>query len=116
MKMASVAMTALAFHLHLALVAAIHAESPVAKVVSMISDLQAKVMHEGEVAKAEYSEFADWCEDRSANVGHEIKTGKSEANALRSSIAKEASTIAALSTRLDELTAELSQDEADLKA
>jgi len=114
--MAAVAMKALTVHVHLALVASHQAVSPVAKVVSMISDLQAKVIQEGQVAQKEYAEFADWCEDRSANVGHEIKTGKSEVGSLQSSIAKEASTIASLSTRLDELLAELSQDEADLKA
>jgi len=92
------------------------AVSPVAKVVAMISDLQAKVIGEGEVAQKEYAEFAEWCEDRSSNLGFEIKTGKSQVNTLNGAIAKETSTIAALTTRVEELSAELSQDEADLKA
>jgi len=116
MKTASIAVRAVAIHLQFALVSSTQAESPVAKVISMISDLQAKVLAEGQGAQLEYNEFAAWCEDRSANVGHEIKTGKSEVKALQAAIAKEASTIAATSTRLDELLAELSQDEADLKA
>jgi len=92
------------------------AESPVAKVIAMISDLQAKVISEGEVAQKEYSEFAEWCEDRSSNLGFEIKTGKSEVNSLTADIAKETSTIGALTTKVEELSAELAQDEADLKA
>merc|ERR1719476_1099268 len=82
----------------------------------MISDVQAKVIGEGEVAQKEYAEFAEWCEDRSSNLGFEIKTGKSEVNSLTADIAKETSTIAALTTKVEELSAELAQDEADLKA
>jgi len=92
------------------------AVSPVAKVIAMISDLQAKVIGEGEVAQKEYAEFAEWCEDRSSNIGFEIKTGKSQVNSLNAGIAKEASTIASLTTKVDELAAEIGVDQADLKA
>lgn len=92
------------------------AVSPVAKVISMISELQAKVIGEGEVAQKEYSEFAEWCEDRSSNLGNEIKTGKAQVNTLNGVISQRTSTVAALTTRVEELSAELSQDEADLKA
>merc|ERR1719414_2901485 len=91
-------------------------DSPVAKVISMISDLQAKVISEGEVAQKQYEEFAEWCEDRSSNLGFEIKTGKSEVNSLQSAIAKQASTIGSLTTKVEELASELSTDQADLKA
>jgi len=50
--------------------------SPVGKVISMISDLQAKVIGEGLVAQKQYAEFAEWCEDRSSTLGFDIKTGK----------------------------------------
>merc|ERR1719203_2608916 len=82
----------------------------------MISELQAKVIGEGEVAQKEYAEFAEWCEDRSSNLGNEIKTGKAQVNTLNGAIAQRTSAIAALTTRVEELAAELSQDEADLKA
>jgi hypothetical protein len=97
--------------LHVALAA-----SPIAKVLSMVSDLQAKVISEGDAAQKQYQEFAEWCEDRSSNLGFEIKTGKSEVNTLQSAIAKQASTIASLTTKVEELVAELSTDQADLKA
>jgi len=92
------------------------AASPVGKVLAMIGDLQAKVIGEGGVAQKEYAEFAEWCEDRSSNLGFEIKTGKAEKNTLNGDIAKETSTIKSLDTRVDELSSELAQDEADLKA
>jgi len=92
------------------------AESPVAKVISMISDLQAKVISEGEVAQKQYAEFAEWCEDRSSNLGFEIKTGKSQVEELQAEIAKQTSTVASLTTKVEELAAELSTDQADLAA
>lgn len=55
------------------------AEAPIGKVLSMLSELQAKVVAEGEVVQKEYAEFAEWCEDRARNLEHEIKTGKAEA-------------------------------------
>merc|ERR1719512_422546 len=82
----------------------------------MLSDLQAKVMSEGEAAQKEYAAYAEWCEDRSRNLGFEIKTGKADSNRLSSAIAKEASTIGSLTTKVDELVADLHVDNADLKA
>merc|ERR1719464_1902147 len=82
----------------------------------MLSDLQAKVLSEGEAAQKEYEAYAEWCEDRSRDLGFEIKTGKAESNRLNSVIAKEASTIGSLTTKVDELIADLHVDEADLKA
>jgi hypothetical protein len=39
--------------------------NPIEKILEMISDLQAKVIKEGEDAQKEYDEYAEWCEDRS---------------------------------------------------
>merc|ERR1719464_1681959 len=82
----------------------------------MLSDLQARVLSEGEAAQKEYAAYAEWCEDRSRNLGFEIKTGTAESNRLSSVIAKEASTIGSLTTKVDGLIADLHVDEADLKA
>ena len=93
-----------------------NAGSPIGKVLEMVGDLQAKVIKEGEVAQKEYAEFAEWCEDRSRNLGFEIKTGQSEAKTLKASIAQETSTIGSLTTKIEELASSISTDEADLKA
>jgi len=98
------------------LTAGAQADSPVNKVLSMLSELQADVIKEGEVAQKEYAEFAEWCEDRARNVGFEIKTGKSEAESLTASIADEVATIEALTTKSEDLTATIATREADLKA
>merc|ERR1719487_1998712 len=90
--------------------------SPVSKVMSMLGDLEAKIIKEGEAAQKTYDEFSEWCEDRSRNVGFEIKTGKSEIADLKATIEKETADIEALSTKIEELSGSIATDEADLKA
>jgi len=90
--------------------------SPIEKVMSMLSDLQAKILKEGTDAQKVYDEFAEFCEDRSRNVGFEIKTGKAETKDLTAAIAKEAATAESLNAKIEELSSAISVDEADLKA
>jgi hypothetical protein len=89
---------------------------PIEKVLSMLSDLQAKITSEGTAAQKVYEEFAEFCEDRSRNVGFEIKTGKAGVKDLDAEIAKEAATAESLSAKIEEIAAAISTDEADLKA
>merc|ERR1719238_485154 len=101
-----------------ALVAPAFAEegSPIAKVIQMISDLQSKVIGEGEVAQKEYDEFSEWCEEQSKNFQFAIKTGKSTVEELKATIESETAKIAELTTEIEELAADISKDEAELKA
>merc|ERR1719486_1612313 len=78
--------------------------SPMSKVFSMLGDLQAKIIKEGEEAQKVYDEFTEWCEDRSKNVGFEIKTGKSQIEDLTATIEKETSKISAFGTQIEELS------------
>jgi len=82
----------------------------------MVSDLQAKIIKEGEVVQKEYAEFAEWCEDRSRNVGFEIKTGQADIESLKASVAEESSTIGSLTTKVEELAASLATGDQDLNA
>jgi len=91
-------------------------DSPVGKVVQMLSDLQAKIIKEGKESQKLYEEFSEWCEDRAANLGHEIKTGQGEVASLKATIDKETSTIGSLEAKIEKLAAELAIDESDLKA
>jgi len=90
--------------------------NPIEKILEMISDLQAKVIKEGEEAQKEYDEYAEWCEDRSTSLGFEIKTGKAEVEELKATIEEETSTAAALETKIEELSNDIKTDEADLAA
>jgi hypothetical protein len=90
--------------------------SPIEKILEMISDLQGKIIGEGKDAQKEYDEYAEWCEDRSTQVGFEIKTGKANVEELTATISEETSTAAALETKIEELSEDIKTDEADLDA
>jgi len=90
--------------------------APIDKVISMISELEQKVIAEGEDAHKVYAEKAEWCEDTSKDVMYEIKTGKSNVASLKATIAKESSNIDAQTASIEELAGAISMDEADLKA
>merc|ERR1719446_2010196 len=82
----------------------------------MISGLQTKIIGEGEEAQKAYDEYSEWCEDRSANLGFEIKTGKANVAELKATIESETSKSAALETKIEELSNDIQTDEADLSA
>jgi len=90
--------------------------SPVTKVLQLLSDMQTKIIGEGEAAHAIYAEFAEMCEERSANLQFEIKTGQGEVADLKATIAEETAIAASLDTKVEELTASIATDEADLEA
>merc|ERR1719428_1538705 len=84
--------------------------SPIAKVIQMVSELQTKVIGEGEAAQKEFDEFSEWCEEQSKNLSFEIKTGKSEVEELKATIEEETSHIAELTTKVEELAASISKN------
>jgi hypothetical protein len=95
---------------------AVAGAAPIDKVITMIGELEQKIIKEGEEAHQVYVEFSEWCEDTSKNVMYEIKTGKSDKESLEAEIAKEAANIDAQSAKIEELAGDISLDEADLKA
>merc|ERR1719158_763799 len=90
--------------------------NPIEKILEMISDLQAKVIGEGKDAQKTYDSYAEWCEDRSTQLGFEIKTGKAEVAELKATIEEETASSAALSAKIEDLSNDIQSDEADLSA
>merc|ERR1719336_2341530 len=90
--------------------------TPVSKVLTLLSDLQSKVAAEGEKAQKVYTELSEWCEDHSRNLGFEIKTGEAEVASLKATIEEASATGNALGSKVEELNADITTDEADLKA
>jgi len=90
--------------------------SPIGKIIQMIGDLQSKVIAEGEESQKLYAEFAEWCEDRSKDLGFEIKTGKAEVETLKATIDEETALTLSLNTKIEELASSIASDDADLKA
>jgi hypothetical protein len=105
----------LAAALGLSLVPA-RADSPVAKVLQLLSSLEAKVIKEGEDSKATFAKFAEWCEDRSKNLAYEIKTGEGESKELAADIQKAQANIEALTADIETASSTIATAEADLKA
>jgi len=89
--------------------------SPIQKTVHLIDGLAAKVTAEGAASQKLFEEFTEWCEDRSKDLGFEIKTGKSEIESLQATIQEQLSTSSSLSTKIEELAGAIAKSEADLK-
>jgi hypothetical protein len=92
------------------------AVNPIEKVLSMLSNLEAKIIKEGEAAQKTYTEFAEWCEDRSRNLGFEIKDGKAEVAEQQATIESSAADSASQQAKIEDLGNALSVDDADLQA
>merc|ERR1719409_1609123 len=90
--------------------------NPIEKILQMIGDLQGKVISEGQDAQKEYDEKAEWCEDKSTNLGFEIKTGKKNVEELKATIEEETASIGSLESKIEELSSDIQADEADLAA
>jgi len=97
-------------------VASANEASPIAKVIQMVSDLETKIIGEGEECQKTYEEFAEWCEETSKNVKFEIKTGKNEVASLKATIEKDTANIQTQESTIEDLAANIATDEADLKA
>mmetsp|Transcript_101582 Transcript_101582/g.180121 ORF Transcript_101582/g.180121 Transcript_101582/m.180121 type:complete len:693 (-) Transcript_101582:90-2168(-) len=92
------------------------AVSPIQKVLEMLSSLATKVTMEGKAAGKTNEETQAWCKDMLANLGFDIKTGKKEISELQATIASETASIAASQTKIEEVAAQVTEDEADLAA
>jgi len=95
---------------------AVSSASPIDKIITMIGDLETKIIKEGEDAHKVYAEFAEWCEDTSKDVMYEIKTGKMNVADLKATIEKESANIDVQDSAIEDLAGQIASDEADLKA
>merc|ERR1719159_1169921 len=100
----------------LSAVAHASAATPIEKVIQMMADLETKIIGEGKDAQKVYDEFAEFCEDRSRELGFEIKTGKQGVKDLTAAIEKEKATQKSLDAKIEELSGAIATDEADLKS
>merc|ERR1719440_688987 len=102
--------------LFLAVPARAEAANPIGKVLSMIGELQAKIIGEGDEAQKVYEEFSEWCEDQSKDLHFAIKTEKAEIDELNGVIEKETANAEELNAKIEDLASSIATNEADLKA
>merc|ERR1719217_891991 len=81
----------------------------------MIGELQAKLMKEKELADKAYKEFFEWCDSASKETQFEVKTAMAEKEKLEATIKKAISDADEAQTSIEELSASIAQNEADLK-
>merc|ERR1719428_894614 len=89
--------------------------SPIAKVISMIEDLEGKVLKDGEACQKTYNEFSEFCEERSKELMFEVKTGKANSEELEATIAKATADMETFATKIEELSEKIAKAETDLK-
>jgi len=92
------------------------AVNPMQKVLQLVSKMQQEVIGDGEVQQKAYKEFAKMCQQRSQELQHEIKLASSEVEDMKATSDKATDDEGEADTQIEELTASLSNCEADLKA
>ncbi|CAK0903034.1 unnamed protein product, partial [Prorocentrum cordatum] len=91
-------------------------QSPIGKVIELLSSLEAQIQKEGEESAKLNSEKEGWCKDTAVNLGFEIKTGSGKVEELKAAIGKEAATVSSLASRVEDLVATIAKDDKDLAA
>merc|ERR1719169_374118 len=82
-------------------------QSPVDKVVELITDLQAKINADGEAEQKTYDKFACWCEKTTKRKANSIDAGKA-------TIGKTTTQILTLKGAVAVLASEIAEHEADI--
>merc|ERR1719324_908323 len=82
----------------------------------MLSNLQAKLIKEGEESQKVYEEFSEFCEDRARELQWQIKGVKDEVDENKACMEQAAATCDSCEAKLEDCTAELAKDEQDKKA
>merc|ERR1719333_651955 len=90
--------------------------NPISKVIELLSALEAKIMKDGEAEEKAYKDYFEWCDDAAKEKGFVLKTESAKKEKLEATIGKAKDQIEAASEIISELSATISEDEADLKA
>jgi len=90
--------------------------NPIQKVLQLLTELEQKVIKDGEAEQKAYEEYVDWCQTGARDKKFEIKTAKADIEDLEATISKSTSLIEASTAKIAELAGSISSDEADLKA
>jgi len=99
-----------------AVVSALDADtaSPISKILSTLRECEAKVTAEGEEAQKIYTKFADYCQDRAANLQFEVKTATADSEGLQATVGKEVANQQVLTSQIDDFASSIATDEKDL--
>merc|ERR1719160_1853985 len=88
--------------------------NPIQKVIELISNLEAKIMKEGEAEEKAYKEFFEWCDDAAKNKQFEVKTATVQKEKLEATISKAKADQEDAADVIAKMAADIAQDEKDL--
>jgi len=91
-------------------------DTPITKVLTLLEDLQKKVLLDGEVEQKQYEKYAEFCEDNAVKLQYEIKNAKAKVEDLKAQIEKEGATIVEQDAAIEELAKKVTANEKDLAA
>eukprot|EP00931_Biecheleriopsis_adriatica_P020482 TRINITY_DN13677_c0_g2_i1.p1 TRINITY_DN13677_c0_g2~~TRINITY_DN13677_c0_g2_i1.p1 ORF type:complete len:675 (-),score=264.47 TRINITY_DN13677_c0_g2_i1:88-2112(-) len=90
--------------------------SPLAKVISLLGELEVKVKEESKAEAAKLKEYTDLCESRTSELQYEIKTAKTKIEELTAKISKASGKLEAAASSFEETQGSVASNQADLAA
>jgi peptidoglycan hydrolase CwlO-like protein len=90
--------------------------NPLGKVLDLMTELAAKIVKEGEDEAKAYEEYVKWCQGAVQNTGFAIETATKEKGELEAKITELSSEIDAAGSKIEDLAAAISTNEADMKS
>jgi len=98
----------------LAASAAAEASNPLGTTIALLDDLAAKLTTEAAVAEKTAAAYAAFCKKKITDTGFDIETGETSKEDLEATIGKATADIEVESSKIDELAASISEDDAEL--
>lgn len=90
------------------------AVTPMEKVMTMLADVQMKLVEDGKTSDLAYANYSKFCSHGQRDLGYDIKDGEKTVEQLTATIAKTSSEIDVSTSKLQELQGAISKSEADL--
>lgn len=100
----------------LALVQSVHGTTPIEKVLSLMGDMITKGEAEKQAEEVKFSAFATWCTDVQGNKKTAIAAQTTRIEELHAEIEKSESEIRSLTARVEELDEDVGRWEKDVKS
>eukprot|EP00438_Fugacium_kawagutii_P033898 Skav220987 [mRNA] locus=scaffold1541:179018:194613:+ [translate_table: standard] len=88
---------------------------PQEKVMSMLADVQMKLVEDGKTSEVTYANYSQFCSHGQRDLGYDIKDAQKNVEQLTATIAKTSSEIDVATSKLEELQAAMGKSEVDLK-
>lgn len=90
--------------------------TPVAKVLSMLADMQQKGLHEFQTEEIMFANFTQWCKEKAEHKGNEISEGSDKVEKLQAEIEQAETVEAGFQKDIEQLQAKISKWDAEREA